>query len=59
MMTDGPGGDIYILDGSYVRVMDASNNVNTFYAGITQGVTVTAIAVDNRTNIYLAESLEG
>jgi hypothetical protein len=57
MLTMGPGSSVYIIDGLYLRVMDINTNVSTFYAGLTPGVTITAMVVDNQTNVYLGESI--
>ena len=55
ILAAGPSGTVYIVDGPYLRVMDASANVSTLYAALPSDIT--AMAVDNAGNAYMAEKL--
>ena len=57
ILAAGPSGTVYIVDGPYLRVMDASANVSTLYAALPSDIT--AMAVDDAGNAYMAEKLGG
>jgi hypothetical protein len=56
-MTFDQSGNLYVLDQNYVKIFDKNQNlINSFNAPITTTGGHDRIAIDNKTNIYLADA---